>query len=94
MAIAFVCGGLALFLNAFSPALRGKIAHRVTSAGFGVMAMEVGILRYAEISRLPWATPELRGTVFVWVCGVVVVCMFAAWVIQLRVEKRKHDTKG
>jgi hypothetical protein len=92
LGVAFVCVGLALLFNAFSPALRGRIVARVTSAGFGIIAMEVGALRYAESRGFAWATPEFRATVFSWVCGSVAVAMLVAWIAQLRIQKRNDDT--
>ena len=91
LSIFFVCIGFGGLVNALSATLGNRIVYRVASAAFGIMAMEVGVLRYSAARGLAWATPELRRAAFAWVVGLSVVSLIIGWIIQLRIERKVHD---
>ena len=91
LSIFFVCVGFGALINAFSATLGNRVVFRVASAGCGIMAMEVGVLRYAAVHGLAWATPELRQAAFAWVVGLSVVSLLIAWIIQVRIQRKAHD---
>ncbi len=91
LAIAFVCVGFGALINAFSATLGNRIIYRVASGAFGIMAMEVGVVRYAADRGLTWATPELRQRAFALVVGLCLVSLLIGWIIQVHIERKPHD---
>jgi len=91
LSIFFVCVGFGLVTNAFSAALAGRISYRIACGGMGIVAMEIGALRFAAARGIPWATSTFRQAALAWTCGLFVTSLFVAWIIQHRIDKKHRE---
>jgi hypothetical protein len=82
-AVAGAAGGAALVQGVRRTHERSFVS-RLLVLSFGVAFVAYGILHFSEGIGLPWATPKLRGDLYLWFFVPCSVVWLVAWIAERR----------